>query len=176
MHLSDIMEVLDYKVTDGSEYMWACFGPSRYMEFESDYSHVSVVFSIETQEVLEITTCPKTAVWEIEPPPYRYIHSSCIEEYRLEAKRRNVDPNQAWDDVKFVDIDTEEDILDKAKSIFEGKQDYDRRIVIPIEGLPQDVFLAIAHMAHDRDITINEMFEEILRKAIDDLKQNGLNI
>ena len=30
MNLKDFMEVIDYKITEGSEYQWSCFGNNAY--------------------------------------------------------------------------------------------------------------------------------------------------
>ena len=81
-----------------------------------------------------------------------------------EAKRRTVDPDQAWDDVKWIDLETEEDFLQKASAIFNGL-DFDTRIIVPID-LPSDELFKLMQLAHERDITLNQMVTEMLEEVI----------
>ena len=46
------------------------------------------------------------------------------------------------------------------------KQLNDGKVDLPIE-LSDQEFLAIARMAHERDITLNQLVEEVLRAMID---------
>jgi hypothetical protein len=72
---------------------------------------------------------------------------------------------QAWDDVDFVELDVLDDFIAKAEAIRDGR-DYDDRVTMPIDISDED-FASIARMAHDRDITFNQMVEHILREQID---------
>jgi hypothetical protein len=76
---------------------------------------------------------------------------------------------QAWDDVDFVELDVLEDFIAKAEAIRDGR-DYDERVTMPIDISDED-FASIARMAHDRDITFNQMVEHILREQIDRVRQ-----
>ena len=58
-----------------------------------------------------------------------------------------------------------DDFIAKAEAIRDGR-DYDERVTMPIDISDAD-FVSIARMAHDRDITFNEMVEHILREEID---------
>ena len=55
--LKDFMEVIDYKITEGSEYLWHCYGEHAYRldswNQEQDGHTVSIVFDTRTQEVYE---------------------------------------------------------------------------------------------------------------------------
>ena len=84
-----------------------------------------------------------------------------------EAKQRDVKWKKAWDNVKWIDLETEEDFLHKAENIFNGHSDFDKRIQVPIE-LEDDVMLKLCMEAHKRDITLNQMVEQVLRVAIDE--------
>ena len=86
-----------------------------------------------------------------------------------EAKRKNVKHDEAWDNVNYVDLETSEDWIVKAVAIKEGKV-YDTRVQLPIE-LSDEEFATIARMAHDRDITFNQMVEQILMQFIESQKE-----
>jgi len=44
MHLSQINEITDHRITSGSEYQWQCYPDARYLDYESDYAHLSVLY------------------------------------------------------------------------------------------------------------------------------------
>ena len=86
------------------------------------------------------------------------------DELYIESEERKVDADLAWDDVKWVDLETEEDFLEKAAAIFNGET-FDTRIQVPID-LDNDTMLQLAMEAHKRDITLNQMVVEILQQVI----------
>jgi hypothetical protein len=85
---------------------------------------------------------------------------------KKEARKRDVNKNMAWDDVDYVDLETDDDFFQKCLSIKAG-EDYDTRVVVPLE-LEDDEMFELMKMAHERDLTLNEMVEEVLRRVIDE--------
>lgn len=160
MHLSKVNEVLDHKIVGGSEFQWQCWENARYLDFESDYAHASVVFNSKTQEIYVAEVNDKDDVQK----PYRWLNPVFKQAYIAEAKERNVDPDQAWDNKKWFDLETQEDWLEKAGAIMRN-QEFDTRIQVPID-LEKDELYTLMKMAHDRDITLNEMVEEVLWEVI----------
>lgn len=168
MHLSNVNESLDHKITGGSEYGWNCYPEARYMDYESDYAHVSVLFSTETQIIYSAEINDKANKYK----PYRWLNPSFKDAMYAESKKRNIDPDQAWDDTKWVDVDVSEDWLEKAEAMFNG-EDFDTRIQVPID-LDNDTLLQLAMEAHKRDITLNQMVEELLREVISKHQKDNL--
>ena len=165
MQLSEINNTFNHKITGGSEYGWDCYGSSTWsIDYTSKYACGYVVFDTETQTVYEVSVSPVATSWAIEPKPYRYIDPDYRLSHETEAKDRNVDPNVAWDDVMWVDLETEEDFAEKANGMFNG-QPFDTRIQVPVE-LDNDTLLKLTMEAHKRDITLNKMIEEILRELV----------
>lgn len=165
MQLSEVNNLFQHKITDGSEYLWNCYGDTvRTIDYTSKHACGYVVFDTETHEVFEVSVSPVAGAWDIEPKPYRYINPEHRMSYETEAEDRHVDPNVAWDDVKWVDLETEEDFAEKAKGMFNG-QPFDTRIQVPVE-LDNDTLLKLTMEAHKRDITLNKMIEEILRELV----------
>jgi hypothetical protein len=99
------------------------------------------------------------------------INEDYAKKMKKEAKRRDVDRNEAWDEVNYVDLEVDDDFIQKCLAIRAG-EDYDTRIVVPLE-LDNDHMFELMRMAHERDITLNEMVEDILRRVIaeEDLRQ-----
>jgi hypothetical protein len=174
MKLAQINEALNHQITGGSEYGWHCFPDARFLDYESEYAHVSILYSTTDQTVYQADTSIKRDMWskdERYDKPYRWTNPLFKDAYLNEAKERNVDPNQAWDDVKWTELETDEDFLEKAHAMFNGEE-WDDRIQVPLD-LEDDLLLSIAMEAHKRDITLNKMVEIILQEAIDQYKVNG---
>jgi hypothetical protein len=136
------------------------------MEYESDYAHVTVIFSTANQEVYEAEVSVKRDAWSEDMRPYRWLNPDSKDFMIAEAEQRNIDWQQAWDDVKWIDLDVEEDFFEKCIAIFNG-QGFDKRVQVPID-LDNDTLLKLFTEAHKRDITLNQLITEILQKMIDE--------
>lgn len=160
MHLSKVNEALEHKIAGGSEFQWKCWTNARYLDYETDYAHASVVFNTNTQEVY----CAEVNDKENNYKPYRWMNSLYKQLYVDEAIQRKVDPNLAWDDTTWYDLETSEDWLDKASAIVRG-ENFDTRVQVPLT-LSKDEIYQLMQMAHERDVTLNELVEEILWEVI----------
>lgn len=166
--LKNWMEVVEYKITEGSEFGWNCFG---YNAYSLDYWSgdqagfgMSIVFDRKTQEVYEVQVCDYN---EDTPAAYRYINPDYYQEYQKELKSRGV-LDEAWEGVKWVDLEVFEDWVEKATAIRDGV-DYDKRIVIPLD-LGDAEFTMLAKLAHEADMTLNQYVEKIIEQEILRLK------
>jgi predicted nuclease with TOPRIM domain len=92
------------------------------------------------------------------------------EKHRKESEARGVNLNEAWDDVNYIDLDVVDDFIQKALAIRAGEQ-YDTRISVPVDFSDEEL-LTYMKIAHDRDITFNELVEEALREAIEEHKRD----
>lgn len=170
--LKDFMETVDYKITEGSEYMWQCYGDHSYQldswNQDQDGHSVSIVFDTRTHVIYE------ASVYDYKRNrAYRLINSDFKLGYDDEAQSRDIDADQAWDDVKYIDLDVDEDFLAKAQAIV-SDEDYDTRIQVPVDFSDEEL-LTYMKLAHERDITFNQLVEEALREAIADFNKNGGN-
>lgn len=166
--LKDFMEAIQYKVNDGSEYMWNCYGPNaRSMEYWNGEHEggvtVTCVFDTETQFVYEMEAWDNARGVE-----YRWIHPAYIEGHAQEAKNRGVDFEQSYDDNKFTDLEVAEDILEKAAAMVAG-EDYDNRIMVTLNLSYDDEHL-LMEMAHEADMSLNKFVEHILRLKVEELQ------
>jgi hypothetical protein len=169
--MKEWMELVDYKITEGSEYGWSCYGPNAYcldswngVHGTGGYSF-SIVFSTKSQKVYEITVCDYT-----NDRAYRMINPKNQEKHRKESEMRTVNLNEAWDDVDYVDLEVDDDFIQKALAIKAGEE-YDTRISVPLD-LPDDLLLEAALNAHRQGITLNDYINNALMALIEDVKND----
>lgn len=160
MHLSKVNEALDHKISGGSEYGWTCWPNARWLDYESDYAHASVVFNAQTQEVYTAEVNDKENKYR----PYRWLNPIYKEDMYREARKRRIEANRAWDNVMWTDLEVQEDWLDKARAIMRGEE-FDERIEVPLD-LDDETLMRLFMMAHERDITLNQMVEIALEEVI----------
>jgi hypothetical protein len=170
--LKEFMEVVDYRVTEGSDFTWDCFGndskPYTLSVWNGDQDGWSfnITFDTGTQDVYMVESCDYK-----NQRAYRLINPDWQNAYREYAKKHNPEYiDQAWDDVDYVDLESDDDWIQKALSIKAG-EDYDTRVSIPLN-IPEDQLLLFFKAAHERDITFNEFIEEALKSAIADFERD----
>jgi len=162
--LKDFMETVDYRITEGSDYGWQCYGSDAHRldswNQKQDGHSVSVVFDTRTQTVYEASAYDykRNRAYRLINPDYRGAHS-------LEAREKGVSEKEAWDDVDYVDLETDEDFLTKARAIV-NEEDYDARVSVPLN-LPDDGLFLLMKQAHEADQTLNQFVEQILKSAIE---------
>ena len=164
--MKEWMELVDYKITEGSDYGWQCYGPNAYCLDSWNGVHgvggysFSIVFSTKTQKVYEVSMCDYT-----NDRAYRMIVENKREKHRKESEHKSVLANQAWDDVDYVDLEVDDDFIQKALAIKAG-EDYDTSISVPID-LPDDLLMFAFKAAHAENITFNDWMNQMLRTFID---------
>ena len=173
--MKEWMELVDYKITEGSDYGWQCYGPNSYtldswngVHGTGGYSF-SIVFSTKTQKVYEVSMCDYT-----NDRAYRMINPKNQEKHRKEAEHKSVLANQAWDDVDYVDLDVVDDFFQKALAIKAG-EDYSTDVSVPID-LPDDLLMFAFKQAHEKNITFNDFMNQVLRDFVDKVDNGQYNI
>jgi hypothetical protein len=168
--IKEWMELVDYRITEGSDFQWDCYGSRVYVldswNGEQDGHSFSIVFDTKDQTVYEVQ-----AHDYVHDRAYRMINEDFQKKMRKEAKRRNVDKDQAWDGVNYVDLDVADDFIQKALAIKAGEE-YDTRVSINLD-IPDDELLTIFKAAHAMDLTFNEFVEKACLHAI---QEHGVEI
>lgn len=160
MKIEQAIKAFEHKITSGSEFGWDCLGPNaRYLDFESHTAHGSILYDTNTFVVYEANVNDKNDEYR-----YRYFEPTILDNLKKECTQRGTNFETAWDDMKWYDLEVEEDFLEKANAIFTGKS-FDKRVQVPIE-LEDNELLHLAMEAHKRDITLNQMVENLLNEAI----------
>lgn len=158
--LPEFFELIEHRVTGGSEFQWQCYGSQAYVIDSVGANHsFSVVFDRDDQVVYEVNVCDyvNNRAYRMIDPDFKFGHDD-------EAAGRNVPANQAWDDVRYVDLDVAADFIQKGLAIRNGKP-YDTRVQLDLD-LPDDLLFDLMKLAHQRDITLNHLIEQILREAV----------
>ena len=162
--IKQFMETVNYRITEGSDYGWQCYGHNAYMldswNGEQDGHSLTIIFDTKTQEVYEVQ-----AHDYVNQRAYRWINPDYVKKNNKEARKRDVDRKEAWDNVDYVDLETVDDFFEKAQAIVQG-QPYDTRVQVPIDLSDHDMF-QLMKMAHEHDITLNQMVEVLLKKVIE---------
>ena len=168
--LQQWMETVDYRITEGSEYGWTCYGTDAYSLDSWNGDHhghsFSIYFDTKTQEIYEVQAHDFK-----HQRAYRMINPAHKAAYDLEAEGRDVAADQAWDEVSFVDLDTDEDWLAKARAIFDDEE-YDTRVELPLT-LDKDQMFELMKLAHEHDLSLNSFVEKILQDEINRINQSS---
>lgn len=172
--IKDFMEVVNYKITEGSDYLWTSFGHNAYrLDSWTGYLNgagpeysIGIIFDTKSQVVYQFEAHDYD-----KERSYRWTNPEFLEEFRKESNSKLDEEHRdfAYDQVKFVELEVAEDIIEKAGAIVNGKE-YDTRVKVPIDLDDAEVF-QLMKLAHERDITLNKLVEEILIKVIE--KENS---
>ena len=161
--MKEWMELVGYRITEGSDYMWQCYGSNAYAldswNGEQDGHSFTVIFDTRDQTVYEVQ-----AHDYVHNRAYRMINEDFQKKNRKEAKKRDINKDNAWDDVDYVDLEVDDDFIQKCLSIKAG-ENYDTRVSVPLE-LDDDQLFELMRIAHEQDITLNYLVENILRNVI----------
>lgn len=163
------LEAIQYKITGGQEHGWNCYPNARYYDSDTEHAEVGALVDAVNDVVYEITVSEAG----YSKPIYRWINPDYVAAHASEAESRNVDPNQAYDDVAFWDTDSFDDIIAKVTAMVAGEE-YDERVVMSLD-MPEDVLFNLYREAHRRDITANQLITEILESYIDHTDKPSTN-
>lgn len=147
--LKEWMKIVSYRITEGSDY-YAYGGVGVYSltswDGDQDGSSMEIIFNQNTQEVYEVQACD-------------YKHNRA---YRLidQAHKQEQRDDEAWDDIKWIDLEEDGDWIQKAMAIIAGK-DYDTRVNMSLE-LEDDLLFEMMRMAHERNITLNQFVGHVI--------------
>lgn len=174
MNIQQVFNAISYRIVESTPFLYHCFGanePRSYSfsnknnepcgSFVADASGKVYELSVENGE-------------DDEARCYRWIDPDFQDALFAEIREHNSDPTIAWDEVKYSEIEVEEDILTKTQAISNGLV-FDTRIITPVD-LSDEEFLTVSKMAHERDITVNKMFEFIISEVIKVQKEEQKNL
>lgn len=170
MQLQDFLETIQYKITDGSKLLWNCFGNDAYIvdSEESNIYSTSCTFDTKNQVVY------MTEVYDyINERAYRWINPNYKNAYSDMCKVRGISETFAYmedDDISFIDLEVQEDFLEKTSKIVQ-KLPYDTNITIPLD-IPDNELLKLMIMAHEQNVTFNQLINNILERTLNDLGNN----
>lgn len=152
------MEICNYKITEGGDYSP---GYTRIYSLESwngDQNGYSLFigFDPDSQEVYtaEVHDYKNSR-------SYRLINTKFSEHFT---------DNEAYEDVDFIDLEVDEDWIEKATAIFAGKE-YDQGIIIPLNFTDAEL-LPIFKRAHEANMSFNDFINLALASTLAQLKKD----
>lgn len=160
LNLKEWMELVDFKVTEGSDYFAQVEGARGTLYGMSSWNGEHDGFSF----FIGFDPKDEQRVYVVEACDYKNQRA-----YRLKDPAIRLD-DQAWDDVNFIDLEVDDDFMQKALAIKAG-EDYDTRVSVPVEFTDEET-LRYMMFAHERDITFNQLVEEALRAALDEYERD----
>lgn len=166
--IKDWMELTEYRITNSEIYGWDCFGPTAHCFDSWNGKHddggwsMCIVFDIKDQCVYEVSVCDFQR-----NRAYKIINTDFESAYRTRLGDKS---DLAWDDVKYTQLETDTDFVEKAQAIIAGEE-YDNRIQIPVDFSDKEL-LTYMKLAHERDITFNQFVIEALLALIEDIKHD----
>lgn len=162
----DFMQLINYKPTEIGEYTVPYYREATAIECwdgNQDGFSLSLICSLRNDETYEVQLCDfkRQRAYRIINEKYRTAHADYV-------ATQNETYDQAWDEVSYVDLETDEDFVEKATKVM-NDEEYDTRVVIPFE-LPDDVIYTLMKEAHRKDITFNALISETLINHINKLE------
>ncbi len=171
--LKEFMATINYEITGGDAYQWRCFGPrARFLDsndcsFGEERYSLSIIFDTFTQFVyfMEVYDYKNNNA-------FLWVAPNSRESYLREKREKNVDVSSLYEDMKVYQIEKSSEILNLGKAIFNNEKydipEYCLDDEISID-LPEDELLALCMIAHEQDITLNELCNNILREELERL-------
>lgn len=170
MLLKEYFELVNYQITEGSTFMWSCFGPdARIIDSwngDNDGWSADVVFDCQTSTVYQLNVCDYA-----NNRAYRWIHPQWRTSYQNEATARQIDPDEAWDGVSYTQLEFATEFFEKAREIIMGEPPDTR---VPIEFILEErTVYKLMLMAHKKDTTLNKLIQEIM---VEYLGEHGVQL
>lgn len=159
--LPEFLKIIDSRITEGSEYLWSCFGNhARQIDcwLQDRNVNVTCIFDTITHQVYQMEA------WDSDHQ-FRWIHSGYQDSVREEYKKRGLDMKTSFDNHCYIDLEVIEDFSQKARAMLQNKP-YDTRVQVPID-LDHNELHQLMLRAHEEDITLNQLVEKILQSVID---------
>lgn len=101
MKVAKVFKACHSRVGDCSEFLWSCYPTALSLGlYDKDTNSLgSVTYNYKSGKVYEVTV-------EIdENTGFRWINPKFVQAYNDECKTKNVDATEAWDGVKWIDVD-----------------------------------------------------------------------
>ena len=149
--LKEWMELVDYKITEGSDYFTNIPGLYSLDSWNQEQDGFTFFIAFDPKD--------DQRVYVVEACDYANNRAYRIKDPAIELDKT------AWDDVEFTELDVDDDFIQKCLAIKAGEE-YDTRVSVPLD-LEDDLLFELMKKAHEEDITLNQMVERVLREVIE---------
>ena len=148
--LKEWMELVDYKITEGSDYFTNIPGLYSLDSWNQEQNGFTFFIAFDPKD--------DQRVYVVEACDYANNRAYRIKDPAIELDKT------AWDDVEFTELEVDDDFIQKALAIKAGEE-YDTRVSVPLD-LEDELLFELMKKAHEEDITLNQMVERVLREVI----------
>lgn len=163
------MELVNFRITEGSDYCWSCFGNNAYTldAWDGDNANgwsACITFDSKTQAVyqVEVHDYKRSNAYRLTNPDFRKAH---------EAEEKSRGTYDIYEDYKITDLEVEDDWESKAFSIV-NYADYDTGILVPLDFTDEEL-LPLFKAAHEANMSFNDYVCLALRTMLDRMKESG---
>lgn len=170
MYLNTILTILNFRITEGSKYLWDSFGANAWrLDSFSDEVESSCIFDTQTQEVCVINLIlnekePQSSQYKFKKG-YQWINPKYRDAYIAEHEQKGFNYLTIFDDVLFEDILEIETFL----SLFRTAKSMRQEAIIPLN-IEDDLLISLSKIAHEKDITLNQLMSNIISEQINVLQ------
>jgi len=162
--LEQWLKAIKYRITEGSDYNWESYGPNAYSLDYWDQLHNGVDTSIIIDKLTGIVYQCEVCDYE-KNVAYRIINPAFKDSHIGEAEQKNLDHgyvDEAWENVPYCDSEVD-DFLEKLHAIV-NHESYDTRSSVSLD-LDEKTTFTLMKMAHEKDITFNQLICNILNEV-----------
>jgi hypothetical protein len=167
--LQQFLDAIQYRINDAWEHQWSSYEGAQVLGCDNEFATMSVAFKREDQTVIEITVA--SGLDANEQAAYRWINPDYRDAIMAEATKRGVNRSEAYEGLDYIDLEVVDDILEKGVAMLANEK-FDPRVIIPLD-LDDDQLLVLFKLAHERDITFNQLLCDIIQKAVDESESDN---
>ena len=156
-----VLEACNHRVKEGGDYMWDCFGKNSYfLDFEfGDHATATLTFDSKTQAVYEV----RVSFEDEREEGYRWIHPEFYKAYEFEAMERGVEKEDDY----LTEVNDFDDFIKILTEIADAAEHPEDEEMVDMELEFEDsLLLKLMCIAHERDITFNQLLREVLERAL----------
>lgn len=161
MSLELFLQAIKYKITDGSDWNWNCYGVHTHViDSIINDKESGCVFDTETQEVYQIYM-----IDEKNDTQYIWFNPLYRDAYFSESYERKVNPLGYTEDTEYYELLVLEDIIEKL-SCFYADKEYDTNILVPID-IDDDLYAELTELALTKNVTVEELISSALIASVE---------
>lgn len=163
MKLEQILPLIEYKISEGTDYLWPCFGEQCWQLSFLDVEgrELGQLVHNRSGEVLFIAF---TYVDNSKYTAYHWVEPECKEAYLKECAKREVDINRYDSDNLSIELELQEDVFQKLAAIYK-MEIFDKRILVSME-LPEKTLESLNLMAQENNRTLDDEVNHLLSEYI----------
>ncbi len=166
--LAKWLSIVKYTIHDSSDYLWNAYGKNvknlNSWNGKQDGWESSILVDTETSTIYQADICDykKNRAYRIINPDFVKAHAEEVAERNKNLTTKDID--NAWENTPYIDLDVDEDFMEKLNAIVDGKE-YDDRVMVTLDFNHDELFM-VMKAAHEEDVTLNQFISNALSEYI----------